>query len=682
MASPNVIVAAGTNLDDGSRSALQVSVDGTAWAVLDVSAMSEGADVAFDGANTWVAVGRGMPSNGYTGGIAMSSTNGNVWSVAGSAYGHANQTLAVCYSPGDTRWYATGLTAPGRSVIVRSDPGLTTGWTAVCQDPSSAFFGYNNDLSENIGGTFFQFAAAYSIATNGGNTIVAAGYPGEGNASILWADTSKDGSFWYNATDYDTNDIMQLVGRCVAYNGNIWVATGGSYICVSRDGKVWKKAFYTQALLSFLAVEWNGQYWLAIGYNTIYKSYDGYVWDLFTPSSSGFFNCTGWNGTRWLTGGYGIDGTQTMQSLTATDTAWAPCTDFTNTSITTLFTQTNNFANRVLLPNCPPPPVAAIHTSNRPPTSADGQIGDTWVWSGPGVPTNTYGPKYEIVPYGIGGSVYFSKTSNYNLAQTTTGSSNYDIGSNDYTINWWMSVPQHTVGLQLELSPIFGISMGVDVSGISGPFGVSINTSGGIYATFSGDTVSMNATADLVSNSWQFCTLTRSNGTTKFYLNGSNTYTDLSLYSNAYLGDSSSSVLFGANSLGTATVTNLLMTNFRWTTGYSDPSAADVPTSPLTTISGTVLLFTMSDGPSVWVDSALDTSMTVATYNSSPLSSWTGLNPFGGNVTLSWGTPSARTPYQYVGYGVPQTIPSGSIPGIGDTYLDLSTGYLYSVDLS
>jgi hypothetical protein len=207
---------------------------------------------------------------------------------------------------------------------------------------------------------------------------------------------------------------------------------------------VWKKAFFN-ALDTIRAVEWNGQYWLANGYTSIYKSYDGYLWDLFTPSSGGFFNCLGWNGTRWLTGGYGIDGTQTMQSLTATDVVWEPCSDFTNTNITNLFGQVNNFANRVLLPNSPPPPTPSIITSNRPPTLADGNIGDTWVYNANGTVTNTYGPKYEEVTYGRGGSVYFANSPRQGFAYTISGSSNYDIGTGDYTINWWMFVPKKQI---------------------------------------------------------------------------------------------------------------------------------------------------------------------------------------------------------------------------------------------
>jgi hypothetical protein len=654
MASPNVIVAAGTNLDDYSRSPIQVSVDGTAWAILDVSGtIEEAKDVAFDGKDTWVAVGNGSTG----GGVAVNSTNGNVWSLVKSGL-HDYQSLAVCYSKSDNRWYATGYDSSGRNVIVRSKTNLTAEWEPMCQDQSSAYFGHNSALTIGV-----SYAAASTIATDGRSRIVAGGYPGEGNSAILWADTKVNGAFWYNATDYDTNANIQDVTGCIAYNGNIWLAAATG-IYVSRDGKVWKKSFYS-GVDSIRAVEWNGQYWLANGYTNIYKSYDGYVWDLFVPSSSGFFNCLGWNGTRWLTGGYaiGTSGIDTMQSLTATDTEWKPCTDFTDTTNTQLFGQVNNFANRVLLPNSPPPPATAIITSDRPPTTNDGNIGDTWVYKAVGVPINTYGPKFEDVSYGQGGSVYFG-SDNRSYAVTASGSSNYDIGVNDYTINWWMNVPQRAADFNAGVSYIFNIPPN---------FAVGISGDRGIYSSFSEDTVYMNADVDTDSTTWQFCTLTRSNGTTNFYINGSNTYNSDS-YSNTYLGNNSTLVGVGTN------MTSLLMTNFRWTTGYSDPSAAYVPTAPLTTISGTVLLFTMSDGPSAWTDSAFNTSMTVPTggaYNQ-PLTVWSGLTPFA-TVNVSWGAPQPRPPYQFVGFGEPASDPPGSIPGIGDTYTNLATGDVYDI---
>jgi hypothetical protein len=82
----------------------------------------------------------------------------------------------------------------------------------------------------------------------------------------------------------------------------------------------------------------------------------------------------------------------------------------------------------------------------------------------------------------------------------------------------------------------------------------------------------------------------------------------------------------------------------------------------------------------MWVDSALNTSMTVAVMGESntPIGIWSGLTPFQ-STTISWGQPNLRQPYQFVGYGVPVPDPPGSIPGIGDTYLDLSTGNLYEI---
>ena len=669
MTSPNVIVAIGNNVNDGSRSSVQVSVDGTAWSVVNVSGvLTNGNDVAFDGGNTWIAVGVSPGSNG----VIINSTNGTVWSAVASNV-HTNQTLAVCYSAYDSRWYATGYDICGRNVIVRSESGDSKYWTPVCQDISSAFFGNATGLGGN--------AAAYSIATDGKTTIVAGGWPGDnGSSSILWADTKINGAFWSNAVYSETGSNIKGVISCVAYNGNTWLACADSYIFTSRDGKTWKEAFFTQAstMEEFKALEWNGQYWLAVGYGSVYKSYDGFVWDIFAPSTSGYISCLGWNGTRWTVGGYAIGiSTDTMRGLTATSEDWSACTDFSDTTVTNLFSQVNNFANRVLLPNSPPVPGGAIHTSNRPPTSEDGKLGDTWVYSDTNKPTNTYGPKYEVVSYGTHGSVYFGADPTINSVSTASGSSNYNIGTRDYTVNWWMRVPyQQITSTTNAIGTIFKIES--ENSSITS-LGSSLSGDGNVYVTINGTNIFMNAYGSV--DQWNFCTLTRSNGTTRFYFNGSNSYTDSEVYNNAYIGNSSNSVILADESTG------YLMTNFRWTTGYSDPSAAVVPTQPLSTISGTVLLFNTICGLGMWKDSALNTPMIVPTWTyqgsppvTYPETTWSGLNPFSGPVDISWGAPRNRQAYQFVGRGVPASDPLGSIPGIGDTYLDLNTGNLYSID--
>jgi hypothetical protein len=515
-------------------------------------------------------------------------------------------------------------------------------------------------------------AAAYSIATDGGNTIVAAGYSGEGNSAILYA-SAVDGTFWYNGLDADTSNVISGVGSCVAYNCEVWLATLGKYIYISRNGQTWKKVFYS-ALQDNRAVEWNGQYWLANGYNGVYKSYDGYTWDLFSPIAGGFFNCLGWNGTRWLLGGYGIDGVNTMVSATATDTSWNPCVDFTSLTTNILFGQVNNIANRVLLPNAAPPPAAAVHTRNDnggPPDINVGNIGDTYISLGAnGKPTNQYGPKFEDVSGGIGGSVYFSATQpSNNWAYTTTGSPNYDIGTRDYTINWWMSSPANIS----SFGPIFSIPAAAGV----GYFGVTISADNNLYMLISGDTVALNT--PVPTNAWTFCTLVRDGGVTTFYANGSNAYTDAGYYSSAYCGNSTSSVWFGSNTTDSTATTGFLMTNFRWTTSYVDIFASSVLPVPLPMITGTALLFRATDGPNTWTDTVYNTPMTVPTFLGQPISIWSGWNP-AQTVTLSWGAAKTRAPYQFYGHGVPTQDPSGSIPGIGDTYTDLNTGYVYTIE--
>jgi hypothetical protein len=223
--------------------------------------------------------------------------------------------------------------------------------------------------------------------------------------------------------------------------------------------------------------------------------------------------------------------------------------------------------------------------------------------------------------------------------------------------------------------PIFSIA--ANLSGI-GYFGVTISADNNLYMFISGNVVALNTPVQ--TNAWTFCTLVRDAGVTTFYANGSNVYSDAGYYSNALCGNSTSPVWFGSNTTDSTATSGLLMTNFRWTTSYVDILAPYVIDVPLASISGTALLFLAADGPSMWTDSASNTSMDVATVAGFQASIWSGWNP-AQTVTLSWGAAKTRAPYQFYGHGVPSQDPSGSIPGIGDTNTDLNTGYVYTIDV-
>ena len=785
MQSQTCIVACG--VPEAGRTPLQFSSDGTAWHNLTSTAsLGNGHDVAFDGTQNWVALGSGG---------AMTSSTGNVWTPIESYNGllEGSYPIAgVCYSYSNSKWYAVGNDVCGRHTILKTEAYNLQSWGYAATDPSSSYFGSNAAL-EGYGDH-----AGLTIATDGGNMIVAGGYatdacdalhPGEQCSSILYTYTSND-SLWCNATSFETGGVITQPTSCLAYNSEYWLAVAEN-ILISRDGKVWKNAASVPALT---AVEWNGQYWLgSTNGSNIWTSYDGYIWKLMNPTTTGNAYALGWNGLRWFAGGYGFlpSGVATMTSLKLTDTEWKECVSYDDPTVTQLFVQVNNFANRTLLPNSPLlPPSAVIQglaAVSTPPLDV-GNYGDYYSSpSNTSNPANFWGPKFEDTNYGMGGSMNFLDSlafSGGGAYDLSTASSNYDISTGDFTLNWWMYAP---TGGQMNVLPpkgpiisfasgsttvsdqvftitgdavitasgdIYSLSgdvitfpdtttslitvsgtVGVNAYGytvsntttntavtdvcgntITGPivldqilipytlsgtvgttpsgevtviqqgeFSVSISGDQGLHLTIDGNTAYLNATA--TANEWQFCTLTRSSSSIsgiQFYINGSNTYN--SGVTSNILGNRNGNVCIGNINTtfnvsdSTSYLSNTLLTNFRWVTGYSDPSAALVPTTELTSISGTRLLFTMmtSTSAEVWSNEIYsDTSM--ALIGSGQF--WSGLNPFQ-TMTLSWGAAHARGVFVYSGNGLPTDSSNLSIWATalsGDIYTDkrAKIGYEY-----
>jgi hypothetical protein len=354
MQSQTCIVACG--YPEAGRSGLQFSTDGTTWNNLNTP-LTAGYDIAFDGTQNWVAIGAG--------GAATSST-GNAWTPIDSynALRTGGYPLAgVCYSYSNAAWYAVGSDVCGRNVILKTKPYDLQSWMYAATDPSSSYFGYNAAVADYGG------HAATTIATDGGNMIVAGGFSSDGTdlsdsyptSAILYAYTSND-SRWCNAISFETGDILTGGVSCIVYNGDYWLASLNGGIAISRDGITWKRAASLGGA-AVTAVEWNGQYWLAAtdgGY--VWTSYDGYIWKYMLPYAVGHAFSLGWNGLRWTIGGYalGFSGVDTLQTLKPTDAAWATATSYELPRTVALFGQVNNFANRTLLPNSPLLPPAAI----------------------------------------------------------------------------------------------------------------------------------------------------------------------------------------------------------------------------------------------------------------------------------------------------------------------------------
>ena len=505
MQSQTCIVAVG-NPNPG-YSAIQFSTDGTSWNNLSGAGLPQsftaGTDVAFDGNNNWVAVGQS--------GIVTSST-GNVWSTVTPETIQNVFPAAVCYSSFNNAWYTVGFDTCGRNTIKKcpstgiqqtGQGGGGGGWTNAIGASSPSFFGSNAALvgQGNNGGS--------TIATNGGRMILAGGYASDNgsNSCILYADVLSDTS-WSNAKSYETGSNLGGVCSCLAYNGEYWLAAH-SDILLSRDGKTWKQAAaFTDNTI--VAVEWSGQYWIASTLGQyVWRSYDGYTWTFMNPGFVGFTYCIGWNGLRLMVGGYNLGlSDSAIMSLKPTNTTWQPAVDAANPTVTGIFGQVNNFANRTLLPNAPIIPASAVITCNVvPPPTTLGKLGDYYnVPSATGLPGAYYGPKFEDTTYGSNGSVSFLLTSTISQAGvvTTNPSTGYIINTSDFAINWWMYSLEAASPIAVA-APKGSIIGFYDAVGLT--FEVSISGDKGLYLNIDGNVASLNTTVS--AKTWQYCTLTR-----------------------------------------------------------------------------------------------------------------------------------------------------------------------------
>jgi hypothetical protein len=271
-----------------------------------------------------------------------------------------------------------------------------------------------------------------------------------------------------------------------------------------------------------------------------------------------------------------------------------------------------------------------------------------------------YGPKTETTTLGSNGSISFTASGGIVAADP---SSDFVLTS-DFTIQFWMKATSFG-------GSIFSTQPPLPEGGI-GAFIVSVNLSGSfaIQVDASYEVISTSAILD----EWAYYSIVRSSASGLIiYSNGSNIYSNADYTTNT-IGNSQNGIVIGFGLDGN-------ITNFQWVNGYADPSANIVPTQPLTALSGANLLLlapvdlsaTTTQPTPVFVDSTGNYTMTTI---GNVL--WSGDNPFQ-TTTLSWGTATLppRGPIQFSGYGVPISDPSGS--RLGDTYLDLTTGGLYSI---
>ena len=266
------------------NSTIMTSVDGVSWGAIPTGGFPGlvGYGVGY-GNNRWIAVGHG---GGNTNSTIMTSLDGLSWNAISSGGFSGGIGYGVCYNSASNIWVAVGEKMDSdneRSTILKStNDGVS--WVGAAA------------------GGFGSIGNGRRVRTNNGNLWVAVGYTGQTTGTIL---RSTDATNWTATTD-----CLQNTAYDVAYNGNSnsWVAVGygtsaHSTIMYNADGTAssWitstpPSGFYyktPQTNHKAIAVVWASTTWIALGQqvgnSTIQTSVDGLNW---SSTGSGFPNLT------------------------------------------------------------------------------------------------------------------------------------------------------------------------------------------------------------------------------------------------------------------------------------------------------------------------------------------------------------------------------------------------------
>ena len=183
-----------------------------------------------------------------------------------------------------------------------------------------------------------------------------------------------------------------------------------------------------------------------------------------------------------------------------------------------------------------------------------------------------------FTPYGSNWSNYFDGSS----FETVAGSTNLQFGTGDFTIECWVNFNSVSGGNYLDMRP-------ASTNGAYPNLYVSSGTLA--YYVSSADRITGGT---VTTGTWYHIALCRSGTSTKLFLNGTqigSTYTD----SNNYNCGTNRPMVGGNGFSGSANF-NGYVSNFRFVKGTALYTSTFVPpTSPLTAISGTSLLFCQSN---------------------------------------------------------------------------------------
>jgi hypothetical protein len=267
---------------------------------------------SYDGFN-WT----GIPSTDISGVRAL-AFNGSIWvagcggpnsSATDNLYGGTGARTTLAYSYNGFNWvpnyYANSVFNTG--VYGLAWNGLI--FVAAGQGGNALAYSYDGiRWTGATSGPWVTTSGAYgtSVAWNGSLWVATGGFGATSTTCY-----SYNGIVWLQSTA--NSAPFNSIGNCIAYDGVRWLAGGGNAtntLYMSFNGQAWTPLNIPQSQNPVLGLAWNGQMWVAVGIgsNPIVCSYDGYNWVAALNSGSVFNNtaggrCIAWNGYMWVAGG-------------------------------------------------------------------------------------------------------------------------------------------------------------------------------------------------------------------------------------------------------------------------------------------------------------------------------------------------------------------------------------------
>ena len=181
---------------------------------------------------------------------------------------------------------------------------------------------------------------------------------------------------------------------------------------------------------------------------------------------------------------------------------------------------------------------------------------------------------YTITSAPAGGSTFFDGSGDHILVPSTGTSNDLVLGTNDFTIEFWVKWPSNFQGVVVDFRSGHALSPMLNIS------------SGGNLRLYANDGYRITCDA-ITTGGWHHYALVRSSGSTKIYLDGvadNETYSD----SNNYTGNK---VYIGKHQSNNANDMDGYISNLRIVIGTAVyTSNFTVPNAPLTAITNTKLL--------------------------------------------------------------------------------------------